>query len=83
MGAKPSAAFQKGIAALAQYVAREGHHRVPRAHTETVTVEGPGHGESTSVSVRLGVFMSNTRSRRDKLTEPQRAALTELGVEWA
>jgi hypothetical protein len=28
------------------------------------------------------VFLSNTKSRRDRLTEPQRAALVELGVEW-
>ncbi|MET8454503.1 hypothetical protein [Streptomyces sp. NPDC005209] len=71
------------MAALAQYIAREGHHHEPRGHTERVTVEGAGHGESTSVSVRLGVFMRNTRSRRDKLTEPQRVALAELGIEWA
>ncbi|MGW7385451.1 helicase associated domain-containing protein [Streptomyces sp. NPDC054794] len=79
----PSPSFLRGIAALAQYIAREGHHHVPRTHTETVAVEGPGRGESAPESVRLGVFMSNTRSRRDKLTEPQRTALTELGIEWA
>ncbi|MGP3974290.1 helicase [Streptomyces sp. 8N114] len=27
--------------------------------------------------------VSNTKSRRDKLTPEQRAALTELGVQWA
>ncbi|MFR9800473.1 helicase associated domain-containing protein, partial [Streptomyces sp. MS06] len=31
----------------------------------------------------LGVWVSNTKSRRDKLTQEQRAALTEIGVEWA
>ncbi|WP_413812751.1 Helicase associated domain protein [Streptomyces sp. OE57] len=76
---KLSAAFQRGVAALAQYIAREGHHRVPRGHVEEVTVDG----HDTAVKVRLGVFMSNTQSRRAKLTEPQRAALTELGVVWA
>jgi hypothetical protein len=35
------------------------------------------------VTVRLGVWVSNTKSRRDKLTQPQRTALTELGVDWA
>ncbi|MFF4551204.1 Helicase associated domain protein [Streptomyces sp. NPDC001435] len=79
---RPSAAFQRGVAALSQFIAREGHHRVPRTHTETVAVESPGRGPSTSVPVRLGVFMSNTRTRRDRLTEPQRTALTELGIEW-
>jgi hypothetical protein len=33
--------------------------------------------------VKLGIWISNTRSRRDKLTAPQRTALAELGVEWA
>ncbi|MFG3480421.1 Helicase associated domain protein [Streptomyces sp. NPDC047980] len=76
---KASAAFQRGVQALAQYIAREGHHRVPRAHAEQIAVDG----EPELVSVRLGVFMSNTKSRRDRLTPPQRAALAELGVEWA
>ncbi|MEU6366422.1 helicase associated domain-containing protein [Streptomyces sp. NPDC046931] len=74
---RPSAAFHRGLAALAQYIAREGHHRVPRTHTEEIAVEGHNHGH------RLGIWYSNLRSRRDKLTEPQRAALTELGVDWA
>jgi hypothetical protein len=26
---------------------------------------------------------ANSKTRRDKLTEPQRTALTELGIEWA
>ncbi|WP_344597564.1 DEAD/DEAH box helicase [Streptomyces violaceusniger] len=74
-----SAAFQRSVAALAQFIAREGHHRVPRGHVEQIPVDD----QDAPVSVRLGVFMSNTKSRRNKLTEPQRAALTELGVEWA
>ncbi|MFD8096867.1 helicase associated domain-containing protein [Streptomyces malaysiensis] len=76
---KLSAAFQRSVTALAQYIAREGHHRIPRSHIEEITV----NGHNTPVSVRLGVFMSNTKSRRDKLTTAQRAALAELGVEWA
>ncbi|OIK23944.1 DEAD/DEAH box helicase, partial [Streptomyces malaysiense] len=74
---KAQQAFQRGLAALTQYIAREGHHRVPRSHTEQITVEG----EVTPV--RLGVFMSNTKQRRDRLGDPQRAALRELGIEWA
>ncbi|MGV9248868.1 Helicase associated domain protein [Streptomyces sp. NPDC003710] len=73
---RPSAAFHRGLAALAQYIAREGHHRVPRAHIEEIAVEGQNHGH------RLGIWYSNLRSRRDRLTEPQRAALAELGVDW-
>ncbi|PWI05655.1 helicase [Streptomyces sp. NWU339] len=30
-----------------------------------------------------GVWISNTKTRRDKLTPEQRAALTELGMQWA
>ncbi|MEU6347519.1 helicase [Streptomyces sp. NPDC046977] len=33
--------------------------------------------------MRLGVWYSNTKSRRDKLTPEQRTALAHLGVEWA
>jgi hypothetical protein len=76
---KTSAAFTRGMAALAQYVAREGKTSVPRGHSEEITAEG----EDKPVSVRLGVFLSNTKSRRDKLTAPQRAALAELGIDWA
>jgi hypothetical protein len=79
-GSKMPAAFQRGLAALAQWVEREGAGRpVPRGHSEEIAVAG----EAEPVSVRLGVFLSNTRARRDKLTDPQRAALAELGVEWA
>ncbi|MFI6554479.1 Helicase associated domain protein [Streptomyces griseus] len=70
--------FERGVRALAQYTAREGHHRVPRAHTEEITVED----EPGPVQVRLGVWLSNTRSRRDGLAEEQRAVLSELGVRW-
>ena len=72
-------AFQRGLTALAQYIAREGHGRVPRAHTERIAVGG----EAEPVSVKLGVWISNTKTRRDKLAQEQRAALAELGVEWA
>ncbi|WP_375957857.1 helicase associated domain-containing protein [Streptomyces sp. NPDC056401] len=33
--------------------------------------------------VKLGVWVSNTKSRRDKLTADQLAALGALGVDWA
>ncbi|MFE9468715.1 Helicase associated domain protein [Streptomyces virginiae] len=73
-------AFQRGLAALAQWVEREGAHRpVPRAHGEEIAVEG----EEEPVTVKLGVWVSNTESRRDKLTANQHAALAKLGVDWA
>lgn len=60
---------------------REGHDRpVPRGHTEQVLMID---GETELVAVRLGVWTSNTRTRRDRLDAEQLAALTELGVKWA
>ncbi|MFD9217790.1 Helicase associated domain protein [Streptomyces sp. NPDC059544] len=77
---KAQQAFQRGLTALAQWVDREGAHRpVPRGHSEQITVDG----EAAPVTVKLGVWVSNTKSRRDKLTQEQRDALRELGVEWA
>ncbi|GDY70383.1 hypothetical protein SAV14893_097760 [Streptomyces avermitilis] len=66
--------------ALAQWVEREGAHRpVPRGHAEGITVDG----ETEPVAVKLGVWTSNTKSRRDKLTQEQLDALRKLGIEWA
>ncbi|MFJ7416505.1 Helicase associated domain protein [Streptomyces sp. NPDC098077] len=70
---KTAGAFERGITALTQYAAREGRVVVSRAHVE----ETP-HG-----AVRLGTWMSNTRSRREKLTDQQREQLTALGIDWA
>ncbi|MEU8779888.1 Helicase associated domain protein [Streptomyces sp. NPDC048606] len=77
---KAQQAFQRGLAALAQWMEREGADRpVPRAHGEEITVEG----EAEPTVVKLGVWVSNTKSRRHKLTADQHAALTKLGVDWA
>ncbi|WP_225638960.1 DEAD/DEAH box helicase [Streptomyces solaniscabiei] len=78
-GSKAQQAFQRGLTALSQWTEREGQRPVPRAHAERITVDG----EAAPVSVRLGVWISNTRARRDKLTGEQLDALRELGVEWA
>ncbi|MEU8828899.1 Helicase associated domain protein [Streptomyces sp. NPDC048636] len=77
---KAQQAFQRGLAALAQWVEREGAHRpVPRGHGEEITADG----ETELVVVKLGVWISNTKSRRDKLTAEQLDALRKLGVNWA
>ncbi|KIE24775.1 hypothetical protein LK08_23210 [Streptomyces sp. MUSC 125] len=61
-------------------VFKDPHHRpVPRGHAEEIAVDG----EPEPVIVKLGVWTSNVRSRRDKLTQEQLDALRELGVEWA
>jgi hypothetical protein len=77
---KAQQAFQRGLAALTQWVEREGAHRpVPRGHAEEIAVDS----ETEPVAVNLGVWVSNTRVRRDKLTQEQLDALREIGVEWA
>ncbi|WTF40472.1 Helicase associated domain protein (plasmid) [Streptomyces cyaneofuscatus] len=70
---KGAGAFERGITALTQYAAREGRVVVPRAHVEE-TPHGP---------VRLGTWVSNTRSRRTKLSTEQREQLAALGIDWA
>ncbi|MER7666434.1 Helicase associated domain protein [Streptomyces sp. NPDC096193] len=72
-----SAGFQRGLTALAQYIAREGTTTVRRPHRETIVVDGQEH------ELALGIWYANQRQRRDKLSEPQQTALAELGVEWA
>ncbi|MEW1640394.1 Helicase associated domain protein [Streptomyces sp. NPDC093801] len=77
---KAQQAFQRGLAALAQWVEREGTHQpVPRTHGEEVAVEG----EAEPVVVKLGVWVSNTKTRRHKLDADQHAALAKLGIHWA
>ncbi|MFI6412985.1 Helicase associated domain protein [Streptomyces sp. NPDC050585] len=76
---KAQQAFQRGLMALAQWVEREGAHRpVPRGHSEEITIDG----QTEPVLIKLGVWVSNTKSRRDRLDQEQRTALRELGVDW-
>ncbi|MFD7747801.1 Helicase associated domain protein [Streptomyces sp. NPDC059698] len=70
-------AFERGIAALTQYAAREGHLKIPRQHTETVLIDGQEH------EVKAGIFLSNSKARRAKLTTGQREQLAALGADWA
>ncbi|MEV5283557.1 helicase associated domain-containing protein [Streptomyces sp. NPDC051994] len=77
-GATRSAdAFRRGLAALAQYIEREQRTVIPRQHTEPVVIDGQDH------HVRLGVWISNQKSRRDKLNSEQLAQLADLGIDWA
>lgn len=76
---KAQQAFQRGLAALTQRVEQEGADRpVPRGAVVEVAVDG----EAEPVPVKLGVWVSNTKSRRDKLTADQLASLAKLGVDW-
>lgn len=76
-GAGTASAFQRGLAALAQYIAREGESSVKRTHREKVVIDGQEH------DLALGIWYSNQKQRRDKLTPEQLAALAKLGTDWA
>ncbi|WP_108990787.1 DEAD/DEAH box helicase [Streptomyces coelicoflavus] len=78
-GSKAQQAFHRGLAALAQWIEREGQRTVPRGAVVEIATEG----EAAPTPVRLGVWLSNTRARRDRLTAEQLDALRKLGVEWA
>ncbi|MFE1878046.1 Helicase associated domain protein [Streptomyces sp. NPDC059496] len=68
-----SPAFQKGLEALQQYVAREGG--MPgRAVVERLP-DGTEH--------RTGIWIGNQKARRDRLDAAQLAALADLGIDWA
>ncbi|MFE7758531.1 Helicase associated domain protein [Streptomyces sp. NPDC057429] len=70
-------AFERGVLALAQYKMRTGTVTVPRAHIEHVVVDGEEH------SVKLGVFLTNSKTRRAKLPAAKLAVFAALGLEWA
>ncbi|MGP3991852.1 helicase associated domain-containing protein [Streptomyces sp. 3N207] len=69
--------WQINLAAARQFKTREGHLRVPRDHTETITdAEGREH------LIRLGVFRSNARTRhkKQKLTPDQTREAEQVGL---
>ncbi|MDT0382423.1 helicase associated domain-containing protein [Streptomyces sp. DSM 42041] len=66
------------LAAARQYLHREGHLTVPRKHEELLHPAGGGD----VVAVRLGVWLTNQKTRRAKLSEERRAALAGLGLRW-
>ncbi|MFC8765600.1 Helicase associated domain protein [Streptomyces sp. NPDC057193] len=76
---KAQQAFQRGLAALAQWVEREGDRPVPRGAVVEIEVDG----QTEAVPVRLGVWVSNTKSRRNRLDADQLDALAKLGMDWA
>ncbi|MET8348269.1 helicase associated domain-containing protein, partial [Streptomyces microflavus] len=77
---KAQQAFERGLAALAQWVEREGADRpVPRG----AVIEVKADGASEPAPVKLGVWISNTKSRRGRLDADQLAALAALGMDWA
>ncbi|MEV0186670.1 hypothetical protein AB0I54_46950 [Streptomyces sp. NPDC050625] len=69
---------KRGCAALEQYRQRTGTvGPVSRSHVETITIDGEEH------PVKLGVFLSNTKTRRAGLSTTQLQRLASLGLDWA
>ncbi len=66
--------FQRGLAALTQFVDREGHARVPGGHTE------PLNGDE----VKLTSWINSQRSgrRQNRYSSERIAALDALGFDW-
>ncbi|MER6434518.1 hypothetical protein ABT272_44085 [Streptomyces sp900105245] len=59
---------------MAQCKARTSSVTVPRGHVETLP---------DGTEVKLGVFLSNTKSRRAGLSAEQLQQLAALGLAWA
>ncbi|MEU1090928.1 Helicase associated domain protein [Streptomyces sp. NPDC005892] len=73
-GGARAGAFERGIAALTQYAEREGTVVVARSWSEELP---------DGTSLRLGVWLSNVKTRRATLTVEQLQQLAGLGLEWA
>ncbi|MFI2642133.1 helicase associated domain-containing protein [Streptomyces sp. NPDC018610] len=75
MPSRAQQAFQRGLEALTQWIDHEGPGRpVPRKAVVTLP---------DGTETKLGVWISNTKARRDKLDAEQLDALHKLGIEWA
>jgi hypothetical protein len=61
-------AWEKALAALKQFKAREKHCRVPRLHEEG--------------AFKLGTWVVNQRNRRGALSEERRRKLDSIGFVW-
>ncbi|MER5227319.1 DEAD/DEAH box helicase [Streptomyces flaveus] len=70
----PLSAFEKGVAALAQYKARESSVKVPRGHVEALP---------DGTEVKLGVWIMNQKTRRTKLDDDKLQQLADIGLPWA
>ncbi|MFF7705409.1 DEAD/DEAH box helicase [Streptomyces lydicus] len=65
--------------AAKQFYEREGHLRVPRKHTERITV-GDDQEER---QLRLGAWIGNQRSRAATLSPERVEQLSAIGMRWA
>ncbi|ROQ23127.1 helicase-like protein [Streptomyces sp. PanSC19] len=71
-------------AAARQFYEREGHLTVPRKHVETVVLGGNDEGqERREVSLKLGAWVGNQRSRVASLAPERIEQLSAIGMRWA
>lgn len=70
-------AFEIALGAAAAYRERVGHLEVPRGHVESVVAI-----DGRTEDVRLGVWITTTRSRRAKLPAERITALNAPGMRW-
>ncbi|MGW1093382.1 helicase associated domain-containing protein, partial [Streptomyces sp. NPDC002596] len=75
------------LAAATQFYEREGHLRVPRKHTEMITLgrnggEDQKQQEQRDVPLKLGAWVSNQRSRAASLTPERIEQLSAVGMRW-
>ncbi|MGW4690435.1 Helicase associated domain protein [Streptomyces sp. NPDC004244] len=65
--------FRRNLTAAHAYAQREGHLNVPRKHVETLD----------GTEIKLGIWISNQRSRRTNLPPERIGALDGLGMRWS
>ncbi|KQV16031.1 hypothetical protein ASE03_32620 [Kitasatospora sp. Root187] len=68
---------RRNLAAATQYREREGNLNVGRKHKEPLAL-----ADGSTVEVSLGLFISNSRTRRATIPAARAARLTELGMRW-
>ncbi|WP_225636210.1 DEAD/DEAH box helicase [Streptomyces solaniscabiei] len=73
-------------AAARQFYQREGHLRVPRKHTEPITIDSDssdGNSKDQEVrELRLGAWISNQRTRAATLSPERVELLSAIGMRW-
>ncbi|MGA4980324.1 Helicase associated domain protein [Streptomyces cinereoruber] len=67
--------------AAKQFYERERHLQVPRKHVERIV--GGGGQEQREMSLKLGAWVSNQRSRAASLAPERAEQLSAIGMRWA
>ncbi|MEU3910404.1 Helicase associated domain protein [Streptomyces sp. NPDC029721] len=65
--------FRRNLSAAQAYAQREGHLNIPRKHVESLD----------GTEIKLGIWVSNQRSRKASLPPERIKALDSLGMRWS